>query len=52
MLAHNLYYLNLSGSLIVRPRVVVLVGGDGSGGSATSPLAAAAPRRRLVAFEF
>ena len=50
MLAHNLYYLYLRGTLIWRPRVVVLAGGDGGGGSAGAALAAATTRRRFDVF--
>jgi hypothetical protein len=39
-----MYYLYLPGRLILRPRVVVWMGGDGGGGSA----AAAGGRRRFV----
>jgi hypothetical protein len=39
MLAHILYYLNFAGRLMLRPRVVVRVGG-GEGGNAAAPLLA------------
>ena len=48
MLAHNLYYLNFAGRLMLRPRVVVRVGGD-EGGDAAAPsfaLPTAPPPRR------
>ena len=50
MLAINLYYLNLLGSVTLRPRVVVLVRGAGGGGAGASPLAAPTTRRRFVGF--
>ena len=50
MLAHNLYYLYLRGTLIWRPRVVVLAGGDGGVGSAGAALASATTRRRFGIF--
>jgi hypothetical protein len=50
MLAINLYYLNLLGILMVRPRVVVLgVGGAGAGAGAP-PLAAPTTRLLLCFF--
>ena len=45
-----MYYLNLPGILILRPRVVVRMGGDGGGGSAAAAAAAAGARRRFVEF--
>jgi hypothetical protein len=36
MLAHNLFYLDFAGRLMLRPRVVVRVGG-GEGGNAAAP---------------
>ena len=50
MLAHNLYYLYLRGTLIWRPRVVVLAGGDGGRGSAGAALEAATTRQRFGVF--
>jgi hypothetical protein len=51
MLAHNLYYLNFAGRLMLRPCVVVRVGG-GEGGDAAAPLfappTAPPPRRDLL----
>jgi hypothetical protein len=47
MLAHNLYYLYLRGTLIWQPRMVVLVGGDGGRGSTGAALAAATTQRRF-----
>jgi hypothetical protein len=50
MLAHNLYYLYLCGTLIWRPRVVVMAGGDGNGGSAGAVLAAATTQQPFSVF--
>ena len=48
MLAHNLYYLNFARRLMLRPRVVVRVGGGEGGDAAAPPLAppTAPPLRR------
>jgi hypothetical protein len=45
-----MYYLYLPGRLVLRPRVVVRMGGDGGGGSAAAAPAAAVARRRFVGF--
>jgi hypothetical protein len=49
-LAHLLYYLNLFGTLIWRPRVVVLGGGCGGGDGTSTPLLAPTTRRFFVDF--
>jgi hypothetical protein len=51
MLAHNLHYLNFARRLMLRPRVVVRVGGGEGGDAAAPPLApptAPPPRRDLL----
>jgi hypothetical protein len=50
VLAHNLDYLYLRGTLIWQPRVVVLTGGHGGGGSAGAVVAAATTQRRFGVF--
>ena len=51
MHAHNLYYLNFAGRLMLRPRVVVRVGGGEGGDAAAPPLApptAPPPQREFL----
>jgi hypothetical protein len=51
MLAHNFYYIYFAGRLMLRPRVVVRVGGGEGGDAAAPPLApptAPLPRREVL----
>jgi hypothetical protein len=50
MLTHNLYYLDLCRTSILRPRVVVLGRGDSAGDPIAFPLALPITRRRFVEF--